>query len=321
MPGPWDVPDPKDIITELRKQKAPAHLHDSNNTLTDPTLKHLQKEAPQQNPTTNTQPHSRSPSIELVEDQDEIPKNNLPPHNPKNILEADDNKEDDKDEERSRGAHPKLKKNQHHVVLGSDDEDKSVSEESDTPQPKKKGEGSKRAPQLRKELEEPEIAEEDAESMLGEWTNLEFVQQLTFPLDHLISTWTSSAYAFFDPRPTINTHHDRCCLEFVCGTPQCKGQGNKKERRIVRRYLDPKVSKDGKVKVDNSTGNLYKHARKCWGEETVAKAVEANDLAVARQGLVAAKVLTDSSITATFERTGKGKVTFSTKPLTYPKTW
>jgi hypothetical protein len=38
---------------------------------------------------------------------------------------------------------------------------------------------------------------------------------------------------------------------------------------------------------------------------------------VARQGLAAAKVLTDGTITVTFERTGKGKATFSMKPFTY----
>jgi hypothetical protein len=144
--------------------------------------------------------------------------------------------------------------------------------------------------------------------------------ELTVAIERLISTWTSPAYAFFDPRPTITNYNDRRCLEFRCGASQCKGQGNQKEQQIVRRYLDPKVSKDGKSKIDNSTGNLYKHARKCWGIEVVDKAVEANDLTVARQGLAAAKTLTDGTITATFERTGKGKVTYSTKPLTYSET-
>ena len=56
------------------------------------------------------------------------------------------------------------------------------------------------------------------------------------------------------------------------------------------------------------------------GEGIVAQAVQANDLAVTQQALTASKVLADGSITATFERTGKGKVTYPTKPLTYQET-
>lgn len=141
---------------------------------------------------------------------------------------------------------------------------------------------------------------------------------LTFKLDCLISTWNSPVYAIFEPRPMISSHADHQCLEFKCGAPQCKG--DQRECQIVRQYLDPKASKDGKVKVNSSTGNLFKHAKKCWGKSVVEQAVQANDLATTSAGLQTSKVLADGSITATFERTGKEKVTFSIKLLIYPKT-
>ncbi|RXW14793.1 hypothetical protein EST38_g11056 [Candolleomyces aberdarensis] len=309
MPGPRDVPDPADIITEPRKHKVPAHLNDTNNTSTDPTLKHLRKGGltAQQTETLVSQAstsHSQSPVIKIQDDEeDEIPATNQPPRDPRNILESSNDNKDARDEERlhhtQRLRQPSRKRSR--VVLGSDDE--AEEDEPVPPPPKKKKD--KATAQLHEEEEAvPEQLEEDAEAML----------------DRLISTWNSPIYAFFEPRPTINTHHDSQCLEFKCGAPQCKGQGNQKERRIVRRYLDAKLLKDGKAKVDNSTGNLYKHARKCWGLDIVQQAINANDLAVTQQALAASKTLADGSITATFERTGKGKVTYSTKPLTYQET-
>ena len=70
-----------------------------------------------------------------------------------------------------------------------------------------------------------------------------------------------------------------------------------------------------------STGNLRKHARACWSVEIVEKADEARDISSIRAGLAKAQNLTDGSITASFERKGKDKVTFSTHQHTYKKTW
>lgn len=55
---------------------------------------------------------------------------------------------------------------------------------------------------------------------------------------------------------------------------------------------------------------MRKHARICWGEETVAAADRTKDVEIARD-VLGKKGLKDGSLTAAFERKGKGKVTFS----------
>ncbi|TFY51890.1 hypothetical protein EVJ58_g10323, partial [Rhodofomes roseus] len=68
--------------------------------------------------------------------------------------------------------------------------------------------------------------------------------------------WTAPVYAFFKPDPTIAYIDRRRVHVFRCANSGCKHD--------VRRYLE---SKDA-----TSTGNLRKHARKCWGEEALAAA-------------------------------------------------
>jgi hypothetical protein len=80
---------------------------------------------------------------------------------------------------------------------------------------------------------------------------------------------------------------------------------------MVRRYLD---TSDGK-----STGALRRHAKICWGEENVARADDAKNIDDARQALKDSKLI-DGKITAVFERTGKGKVTYSTSQHTRSET-
>ena len=124
--------------------------------------------------------------------------------------------------------------------------------------------------------------------------------------------WTSPIYGFFQPRPIIEVVDSRRCHEFMCAATNCKGKGTK--GRIVRRYLD---------KADrNSTSNMHKHAKNCWGEEIVSNALEtrgALSIEEVRNSLSKAKLL-DGSITASFERKGKGSVTFSTRQHTYTET-
>ena len=60
----------------------------------------------------------------------------------------------------------------------------------------------------------------------------------------------------------------------------------------MRRYLDTSDAK--------STGNMRKHARKCWGDETVASADSANNANEVRTTTVKG-VLDPQSITAAFE--------------------
>ena len=124
--------------------------------------------------------------------------------------------------------------------------------------------------------------------------------------------WTSPIYGFFQERPTIKVIDGRRCHEYQCAAPLCKGKGT--VPRIVRRYLD---------KGDrNSTSNMHKHAKNCWGKENVSKALETKgELSVndVRKNLGSAK-LVDGSIMASFERKGKGAVTFSTRQHTYTET-
>jgi hypothetical protein len=89
--------------------------------------------------------------------------------------------------------------------------------------------------------------------------------------------------------------------EFQCSATHCKGRG--KDPRVVRRYLDKSNR--------NWTGNLWKHAQQCWGDDIILGADTCGDIASTREALSKATKLKDGSITTAFERKGKGKVTFS----------
>jgi hypothetical protein len=102
---------------------------------------------------------------------------------------------------------------------------------------------------------------------------------------------------FFKPTPSIEYIKEHRVHVFECAAKHCKGRGN---GRWVRRYLDTSDAK--------STGNLQKHARTCWGAETVAAADETRNVDAAREALNKVK---DGSITEAFERIGKAKVTYS----------
>ncbi|KAG1797936.1 hypothetical protein EV424DRAFT_1265608, partial [Suillus variegatus] len=103
--------------------------------------------------------------------------------------------------------------------------------------------------------------------------------------------WNSPIYAFYHPVPDIGYHEGRRYHEFKCAATRCK--------KGVHRFLDKKDAK--------STSNMRKHAKICWGEETVKLADETKNSQEAHTIISGAK---DSSITASFERTGKGKVTY-----------
>ena len=70
----------------------------------------------------------------------------------------------------------------------------------------------------------------------------------------------------------------------------------------MRRYLDTGDAK--------SMSNLRKHAKICWGEEAVAAADNTKNVGAAREALGKMR-LVNGSITAAFERTSKGKITYS----------
>ena len=70
----------------------------------------------------------------------------------------------------------------------------------------------------------------------------------------------------------------------------------------MRRFLDKGDAK--------STGNMRKHARKCWGNDVVLSADKAQNADEVRATTVSG-ILNPTSIMAAFERKGKGKVTYS----------
>ena len=121
--------------------------------------------------------------------------------------------------------------------------------------------------------------------------------------------WRSKIYAFFHSEVEIGYVEGRKCHEFTCNAKHCKGKG--KNARVVRRYLD--------TKDKASTKSLRAHAIKCWGQEIVEKSEEARNIASAREALKGAE-LRDGSITAIFERTGKGKISYSHRAHTEAET-
>jgi hypothetical protein len=117
---------------------------------------------------------------------------------------------------------------------------------------------------------------------------------LLIPSERLKKDWNAPIYVFFQPIPNVDHDNGRRFHEFICGAKGCK--------KRIQRYLDKKDS--------NSTSNLRKHAKQCWGDETVAAADQMKNATEARTS-VANLVLKDGSITAAFEQVGKGKVTYS----------
>lgn len=104
---------------------------------------------------------------------------------------------------------------------------------------------------------------------------------------------------FFKETPRIEYIGTRRCHIFECASGRCKARNG----RDVRRFLD---------KGDrNSTSNLRKHAKACWGDEAVATADQARDKEAAREHMVR-----NGSIAPGFQWNAKGKVTYSTRQHT-----
>lgn len=120
-------------------------------------------------------------------------------------------------------------------------------------------------------------------------------------LERLMEGWNAPIYAFFHPIPTIGYDKGRRFHEFSCFAKSCN--------RTVRRYLDKKDV--------GSTSNLHKHAKVCWGVETVQAAMAVKTAKEAREVLSKSK---DGSIAAAFMLKGKGKVTYSHRQHTRAET-
>ena len=145
--------------------------------------------------------------------------------------------------------------------------------------------------------------EETAEDELSKERCSSSKYQLTSVTERLMKEWNSPIYAFFDPMPVIETINSRRAHAFKCMAKGCKVR--------IRRFLDKKDAR--------STGNLRKHVKSCWGDEVLQAADEAKNANEVRMNIVAS-VLRNGSITASFERKGKGQVTYSHRQHTRTET-
>ncbi|KAJ6459293.1 hypothetical protein C8R45DRAFT_843505, partial [Mycena sanguinolenta] len=119
-------------------------------------------------------------------------------------------------------------------------------------------------------------------------------------------SWTSTIYAFYDGDIDIeyrtgNVHHVFTCAARGCGH---------------------RVSRNQATKDRNSTKNLNKHAKKCWGDETLDAAAALGSLNKARTLLAANKGAKTQRITDIFKRhTAGGNLdNFSHVPLSKSET-
>ena len=121
--------------------------------------------------------------------------------------------------------------------------------------------------------------------------------------EQLSKRWTSPIYVFFEPMPDIGYVAGHRYHAFQCAGKNCNFES--------RRFLDK-----GDV---NSTGNMHRHVKRCWGEEALKAAEAAENIGKARVMVVEALNET-RSISAAFECKGKGVVTYSNRQHTRAET-
>nr|GAT44897.1 predicted protein [Mycena chlorophos] len=150
-------------------------------------------------------------------------------------------------------------------------------------------------------VESPEKAEKRPKKKVEDLkTDQEKQEYAEEELERLSKTWNSAAYAFFKWPPSADVCKGRPAHVFTCARPKCNHQ--------VNRYLD---SSD-----KGSTSNMIRHIKgKCFGQAAWEAADELS-AKEARKNIVS-PLLTTGKITTTFQRTGKGKVTFSSIPHTH----
>ncbi|KAH7090084.1 hypothetical protein BKA62DRAFT_626685, partial [Auriculariales sp. MPI-PUGE-AT-0066] len=108
-------------------------------------------------------------------------------------------------------------------------------------------------------------------------------------------------YAFYHAFPKIVVNAEgKDEQHFICTNPNCKRSG-----APIKRVIGGTD--------DGSTSNLRGHAKSCWGQAVVNDVDDMPDATRARE-LLSKPV--SQKLTASFERTGKGKITFSSTTLT-----
>jgi hypothetical protein len=146
-----------------------------------------------------------------------------------------------------------------------------------------------------------ESEDESSEAELGEWWHLRSYSRLKSGVEHMKKKWNAPIYGFFKETPDIEYKDDRQAHVFHCAAKGCES--------VIRRFVDK----------DALTSNLIKHARKCWGEETVKTASLAKSAEEVRDKIVGS-ILKNGSITVIFERKAKANVTCSHRNFTKRET-
>lgn len=147
------------------------------------------------------------------------------------------------------------------------------------------------------DIEEPRALSPEVESAEDELSTRTIQYGKHFvkkSIERLMKEWLSPVYVFFNPMPCIVDVDGRRAHEFKCSTQGCT--------TTIRRFLDKKDAR--------STGNMRKHVKSCWGQDVLNPADDTKDANEVRSKIVPS-VLWDGSITASFERKGKGKITYS----------
>ena len=165
------------------------------------------------------------------------------------------------------------------------------------------GNGSKEPTVVNSDNEERDI-EESEDAKLG--TPLFFSEKKNsdwIPSGRLKKEWNAPIYVFFQPTPNLGYDNGQWFHEFICAAKGCK--------KKIQCYLDMKDAK--------STSNLQKHAKQCWGTEAVEAINGMKDVSEAQKSIVGLGHK-NGTITAIFERAGKGKVTYSHRQHTKTET-
>ena len=218
----------------------------------------------------------------------------VPGNGPTNTTgSADEDDPVDKDRPFAASPHPDLVPSRCVVVRAEEEENPLYEDEGD------KTEAGSTVSQAADDQ-----ADETAEDQLSMCNNLEMnITLIEFNTERLMKDWNSPVYAFFHPTPQIVEVDGRHAHDFKCQAKRCKNK--------VRRYLDKGDAR--------STGNMRKHVRSCWGNEVLKAADQAKDADEVRQRIIG-NFLRNGSITTSFERIGKGKVTYSHRQHTRAET-
>jgi hypothetical protein len=225
-----------------------------------------------------------------------------PPHNPNHILKGPDDEEKDIVElPRKKSKTSTWRK----MVIEDIEDEEDLRRSPPPPNPNHVLEGPDDVIEVHSDV--PEKPAESAEAELSK--SYLSIESLCLPLcaEQLSKKWTVPVYVLFRLMPRIEYVDSHRVHVFECAAKHCKG----KHGRGVRRFLDKGDEK--------STGGLHRHAKICWEEETVKAAINTKDLGAART-ILGDNASRDGSITAAFERIGKGKVSYSHRQHEYPET-